>query len=193
MIRRRRGAVMAGWPTATLLAVAVVGVATVVVISTGGGTFALLDARSSTEPATITSGSADLSLSSLALPTAPLWPGATEFGVVTATNTGDVPLDLDIAMGRVPVATATASAVRSDLRVTAGPAASASVCRSGGVRPTWSGTLDSTEPRSAGVALRPGAAVVLCLAVAMPADAAASQQGLSTDFTTTISGTQARS
>lgn len=186
---------MTGWPTATLLAVAAVGIVAVVTVSTDGGTFALLSARSSIEPATITAGSADLSLSGLALPSAPLYPGATEFGVVTATNTGDVPLDLGVAMGRAgaTAASGSASTVRSDLRVTVGAATSAAACRSGSVRPTWSGTLDSTSPRSAGIALRPGAAVVLCLAVAMPADAAASQQGLSADFTTTISGTQAAS
>lgn len=183
---------MTGWATATLLAAAAVGIVAVVAVSTDGGTFALLSARSSTEPATITAGSADLSLSSLALPSAPLYPGATEFGVVTATNTGDVPLDLGIAMARAGAATS-ASGVRSDLRVTVGAATSAAVCRAGSVRPTWSGTLDSTSPRSAGIALPAGAAVVLCLGVAMPADAAASQQGLSTDFTTTVSGTQAGS
>lgn len=195
MKHRRRGAALTGWPAATLLAVAAVGVVAVVAISTDGGTFALLSARSSTQPATITAGSADLSLSSLTLPTAPLYPGATEFGVVTATNTGDVPLDLGVATGRAGTTTASgsASAVRSDLRVTVGAATSAAACRSGSVRPTWSGSLDSTSPRSAGITLRPGADVVLCLAVAMPADAAASQQGLSADFTTTISGTQAGS
>jgi len=191
---------MTSWPVATLLAAGVVGIAALVAVATDGGTFALLSAQASTDPVTITAGSADLSLSDIALPTTALWPGDTEFGVLTARNTGDVPLDLSIATARgtAPAsATGTTSAAGTgttavaDLRVAIGTSASASACRSGAMHTTWTGTLDSNTATTAGISVRPGAAVVLCVGLTMPSSAPASQQGLSTDFTATITGTQA--
>jgi len=191
---------MTSWPVATLLAAGVVGIAALVAVATDGGTFALLSAQASTDPVTITAGSADLSLSGIALPTTALWPGDTEFGVLTARNTGDVPLDLSIATARgtAPAsATGTTSAAGTgttavaDLRVAIGTSASAAACRSGVMHTTWTGTLDSNTATTAGISVRPGAAVVLCVGLTMPSSAPASQQGLSTDFTATITGTQA--
>lgn len=191
---------MTSWPAATLLAAGVVGIAALVAVATDGGTFALLSAQASTDPVTITAGSADLSLSGIALPTTALWPGDTEFGVLTARNTGDVPLDLSIATARgtAPAsATGTTSAAGTgttavaDLRVAIGTSASAAACRSGVMHTTWTGTLDSNTATTAGIFVRPGAAVVLCVGLTMPSSAPASQQGLSTDFTATITGTQA--
>lgn len=191
---------MTSWPAATLLAAGVVGIAALVAVATDGGTFALLSAQASTDPVTITAGSADLSLSGIALPTTALWPGDTEFGVLTARNTGDVPLDLSIATARgtAPAsATGTTSAAGTgttavaDLRVAVGTSASAAACRSGVMHTTWTGTLDSNTATTAGIFVRPGAAVVLCVGLTMPSSAPASQQGLSTDFTATITGTQA--
>ncbi|GAA1493738.1 hypothetical protein [Curtobacterium herbarum] len=189
---------MTGWPAATLLAAGVVGVAALVAVATDGGTFALLSAQASTDPVTITAGSADLSLSSLTLPTTALWPGDTEFGVLTARNTGDVPLDLSIATARgsAPASTTgttgTTTAV-ADLRVAIGASTSVAACRSGVMHTTWTGTLDSSTATTAGISVRPGAAVVLCVGLTMPSSAPASQQGLGTDFTATITGTQASS
>lgn len=191
---------MTSWPVATLLAAGVVGVAALVAVATDGGTFALLSAQASTDPVTITAGSADLSLSGIALPSTALWPGDTEFGVLTARNTGDVPLDLSIATARgtAPAsATGTTSAAGTgttavaDLRVAIGTSASAAACRSGVMHTTWTGTLDSNTATTAGISVRPGVAVVLCVGLTMPSSAPASQQGLSTDFTATITGTQA--
>lgn len=191
---------MTSWPVATLLAAGVVGIAALVAVATDGGTFALLSAQASTDPVTITAGSADLSLSDIALPTTALWPGDTEFGVLTARNTGNVPLDLSIATARgtAPAsATGTTSAAgtgttaAADLRVAIGTSASAAACRSGVMHTTWTGTLDSNTATTAGISVRPGAAVVLCVGLTMPSSAPASQQGLSTDFTATITGTQA--
>ena len=191
---------MTSWPAATLLAAGVIGIAALVAVATDGGTFALLSAQASTDPVTITAGSADLSLSGIALPTTALWPGDTEFGVLTARNTGDVPLDLSIATARgtAPAsATGTTSAAGTgttavaDLRVAIGTSASAAACRSGVMHTTWTGTLDSNTATTAGISVRPGAAVVLCVGLTMPSSAPASQQGLSTDFTATITGTQA--
>jgi len=191
---------MTSWPVATLLAAGVVGIAALVAVATDGGTFALLSAQASTDPVTITAGSADLSLSDIALPTTALWPGDTEFGVLTARNTGDVPLDLSIATARgtAPAsATGTTSAAGTgttavaDLRVAIGTSTSAAACRSGVMHTTWTGTLDSNTATTAGISVRPGAAVVLCVGLTMPSSAPASQQGLSTDFTATITGTQA--
>lgn len=191
---------MTSWPVATLLAAGVVGIAALVAVASDGGTFALLSAQASTDPVTITAGSADLSLSDIALPTTALWPGDTEFGVLTARNTGDVPLDLSIATARgtAPAsATGTTSAAGTgttavaDLRVAIGTSASAAACRSGVMHTTWTGTLDSNTATTAGISVRPGAAVVLCVGLTMPSSAPASQQGLGTDFTATITGTQA--
>jgi hypothetical protein len=192
---------MTGWPAATLLAAGVVGVAALVAVATDGGTFALLSAQASTDPVTITAGSADLSLSGIVLPTTALWPGDTEFGVLTARNTGDVPLDLSIATARgtAPASTTgttgttgTTTAV-ADLRVAVGASTSVAACRSGVMHTTWTGTLDSSTATTAGISIRPGAAVVLCVGLTMPSSAPASQQGLRTDFTATITGTQASS
>jgi len=191
---------MTSWPAATLLAAGVIGIAALVAVATDGGTFALLSAQASTDPVTITAGSADLSLSDIALPTTALWPGDTEFGVLTARNTGDVPLDLSIATARgtAPAsatgttrATGTGTTAVADLRVAVGTSASAAACRSGVMHTTWTGTLDSNTATTAGISVRPGAAVVLCVGLTMPSSAPASQQGLSTDFTATITGTQA--
>ncbi len=193
---------MTSWPAATLLAAGVVGIAALVAVATDGGTFALLSAQASTDPVTITAGSADLSLSGIALPTTALWPGDTEFGVLTARNTGDVPLDLSIATARgtAPASTTgatpphrpgTGTTAVADLRVAVGTSASAAACRSGAMHTTWTGTLDSNTATTAGISVRPGVAVVLCVGLTMPSSAPASQQGLSTDFTATITGTQA--
>ena len=193
---------MTSWPAATLLAAGVVGVAALVAVATDGGTFALLSAQASTDPVTITAGSADLSLSGIALPSTALWPGDTEFGVLTARNTGDVPLDLGIATARgtAPAsATGTTSAAGTgttavaDLRVAIGTSTSAAACRSGAMHTTWTGTLDSNTATTAGISVRQGVAVILCVGLTMPSSAPASQQGLSTDFTATITGTQASS
>ena len=182
---------MTSWPAATLLAAGVVGVAALVAVATDGGTFALLSAQASTDPVTITAGSADLSLSGIALPSTALWPGDTEFGVLTARNTGDVPLDLSIATAR-GTAPASTTAV-ADLRVAIGTSTSAAACRSGAMHTTWTGTLDSNTATTAGISVRQGVAVILCVGLTMPSSAPASQQGLSTDFTATITGTQASS
>lgn len=194
---------MTSWPVATLLAAGVVGVAALVAVATDGGTFALLSAQASTDPVTITAGSADLSLSGIALPTTALWPGDTEFGVLTARNTGDVPLDLGIATARgtapasatgasaTGTGTGTGTTAVADLRVAVGTSTSAAACRTGAMHTTWTGTLDSNTATTAGISVRPGAAVVLCIGLTMPSSAPASQQGLGTDFTATITGTQA--
>lgn len=178
-----------------VLASAAVAAAIVVALSTNGGTFALLTAGATTPagPNTITSGSAGLTLGSLTLSGTPLYPGATAYGVATARNTGDVSLDLSVEMTR-PGSTTTgkgATSARPDVAVALGTTTSATVCRAGNVQSTWSGSLDSGSPTPAGITLRPGAVQVLCVALTMPRNAPASQQSLSTDFTMTITGTQA--
>ena len=176
----------------TVPAIAIASAAVFFSVSGTAGTYALLTARASTSPSStvITSGTADLALSSLSLATTALYPGLTLYGAVTATNTGDVPAALGVAGLTAPGGSAP-NALSQALIVGVGAATSSASCTSGAATPTWTGSFASATAAPIGVTVPIRATQVLCVSVSLPATAPAASQGQSaTNFTLRISGTQ---
>ncbi|MGP3533334.1 hypothetical protein ACTU3I_00960 [Microbacterium sp. RD1] len=153
-------------------------------ILAGGGTFAAwASSASAAGPATVTAGSASLSLSPLSLNATDLYPGKTVFGATTVRNTGTTPLALSVQ----PAAAATAFI--SALAVSVGQGSSAADCTAGKVAPAATTSLGAAA--NPGVTLAPGVSVVLCMGVGLPSGAPAAAAGAaSTALVLTVSGTQ---
>lgn len=172
---------------------AVVVAAVVLALWPTGGTLAALDARATTGTTSpITSGTADLTVGTLSMPSTPLWPGATVRGSVAVRNTGDVPLALSVLVARAASTTTTpaaASVPLPGLVARLGVSDSAATCQSGISQPTWTGAVGSPSA-DAGIEVQPGSSTVLCLALTLPSNATTAVQGQHTGFTMTITGTQ---
>jgi hypothetical protein len=149
-------------------------VAVVLAAVTAGGTYAFLSSSAQSAGATIVSGTATLGVTTpLALPTTPLYPGATINGSGTVRNTGSVPLRLRIAgLGQ----STTVNPFTSALTIGVAVGASASAC-SAGFTPTWTATFASVAPTDLALTLAPGASAVLCVSAALPAAAVAGANG----------------
>jgi len=176
----------------TVPLVAIASAAVFFSVSGTAGTYALLTARASTSTTStvITSGTADLSLSTLPLTTTALYPGLTLYGAVTATNTGDVPLVLGVSGLTAPGGSA-ANALSQALIVGVGAPGTGAACTSGAVTPTWTGSFASATAAPIGVTVPVGAAQVLCVSVSLPLTAPTASQGQSAaNFALRISGTQ---
>lgn len=154
------------------------------------GTYALLSASASTSSTVISSGTAELTVSSLTLATESLYPGRTLHGVTTVTNTGDIPLVLQVSGLTAPQG-ASPNALAQALIIGVGSSSSAEACASGSVTPTWSGTFAAATAGPIGTTVPVGASQVLCISVALPLSAPAASQGKSADgFAVRIVGTQ---
>jgi len=172
--------------------IAVAAAALLVAASGTAGTYALLTASATTSPTTtvITSGTADLRISTLPAMTTALYPGLTLFGAVTATNTGDVPLLIGVSGLTAPTGTGTTELSQS-LIVGLGVAPSTTACNQGTVTPTWTGSFASAQASPIGATISVGAAQVLCVSVSLPLNASVASQGkTATNFALRISGTQ---
>ncbi|MEO6199892.1 MAG: hypothetical protein ABIX44_01885 [Cryobacterium sp.] len=158
-------------------------------VLTAGGTYALLNSSATAgSGATITSGTAALTVSPLGLSTT-LYPGLTIYAPVTVTNSGQVPLSTRIAGLTAPTAS---TIFAQSLSVGVGVAASAAACQAGSVTSTWSGTFASNSPASIGPALPVGGSVILCVALTLPIGASSAAQGQSaTSFGVRLDGDQA--
>lgn len=154
-----------------------------------GGTYALLNSSASAgSGATITAGTAALTLSPLNLTTTKLQPGLTVYGAVTVSNGGQVPLAVRVAGLTAPTASTLFS---QSLSIGVGVAASAVDCQSGSVGSTWTGTFASNTPAGIGPTLAVGGSVILCVAVTLPIDAPGGAQGQSaTSFGVKLDATQ---
>lgn len=180
------------------MAVASAAITAVVILSIAGagGTSAFLTSGAAAVPDTvITSGTAALTLSSLSMPTTPLYPGLTLYGAVTATNNGNVPVSIRVSDLAVPTGTVTNALYQAlvvGVGATAGSDASSNAaCAAGGVTPGWTGTSASRAPGPIGVTLAVGATRVLCVSLGLPLTASAGSQGLGApDLAVTLIGTQ---
>ncbi|CAL4858617.1 hypothetical protein [Microbacterium sp. MM2322] len=179
---RGRGIVTAGLLLCAGLAIS---------LASGGlGTYALLDASSpaATGSATLTTGTAELTVSSVAMPTDALYPGKTATGPVTVANTGSVPLSIAVSGLTTTVAT---SPFLSALTFSLGATASGQSCAVGSISALWTGTLASPKPGPTTLTLPAGQSRVLCLSTTLPLTAAASTQGQpATPFALHLTGTQ---
>ncbi|MFB2556742.1 hypothetical protein [Herbiconiux liangxiaofengii] len=175
-----------------VLAVLLVGGATVATAAGSSGTFALLNASESTAeaPAVLTSGTAELTVSRISMPTSALYPGLTVSGPVTVTNTGAVPLSIAVS-GLTASGAAPTSPFAAALVFGVGTAAPGRSCTDGGARSSWTGTFASVTPGPVSVSVPAGESRVLCVSATLPQDAPAATQGQpATDFLLRLIGTQ---
>ena len=166
------------WLIGMLKTAAVLVVALVLSLTVVGGTYATLSSNqpialiSSTgaTSATITAGSADLTVNADTIALTGLYPGITRSAQFTVGNTGSatLALSLDSVSGLT-------AANGLGVTVASGP------CSAPGA-PTTSGDL--------AVTVAPTVSAVLCLAVSMPTTAPASAQGAVTSVAVAISGRQ---
>ena len=169
-----------------LVGVVSVGLACGLAILASGGSYALLNSRAPISPAaTLTSGTATLTATSLILPNVLLYPGATISAPVTVTNTGSVPLALRV-VGLTPPnpVTALSASLTVGLVVGACPVLPA---------PTWTSSLNTTPAIvDLGTTLPVGGTAVLCVSITLSSAAPATAQGLTaTNFGIVIDGIQA--
>ena len=138
-----------------------------------GGTYAYLNASAAASPgATITAGTANLTVSSGSPSWTALAPGKSVTGTFTITNTGDVPLKLSATI----TTTMTPSGTANPFTITVANGA----CPASPSVP--SGTLNST--------LAAGVTTSACLVVTLPIDALPAAKSASAAITATISGLQ---
>ena len=177
-------------PTRTVLAAAAsLLLALLLAVFGAGGTYALWSSSAAASTAvTVSSGSAALTVGTLALPTTGLYPGLTVYAPVTAQNTGTVPLALRVT-GVVPATGSTA--LSGSLTMGVAAAVSAAACAAG-VAPTWKNTAGGALPAVVATpALAPGASVVLCVSLEMSSAAPTTAQGQSAGFGIRLDGLQA--
>ena len=163
-------------------------VAICLAVTAAGGTYALLNSSAPVSPvATITSGTAALTVSTLSLSTAGMYPGLTVYGPVMVNNTGDVPLTMRVTALTPPTASTTFS---QSLTIGVAVVASLAACTTG-VVPTWTGTFAAAAAGVIGSTLAVGGSAILCVTVTLPLAAPAGSQSQSaTNFGLQINGTQ---
>lgn len=167
-LRRRR-------PHVAFRAIGVMSAAVITAVLLGvlgaGGTYAYLNSSTGAQPgATLTAGTAALSISSGAQNLSLIAPGQTRTALFTITNTGDVPLNLTIT-------SITGTSVANGLTATLGNS-------------SCSGTQYTTG--SFGVpTLAKGASATVCVTVKLGLNAPNTAQWVSTPIAVLINGTQA--
>lgn len=188
-----RGTTRVFRPIRALLAASLTGVITIgAFTAVSGGTYALWNGSQATEPATVTSGTATLAVTSaLSMPTTRMYPGLTIYGPATVGNTGDVPLSLRVTSLTGPTSSTTFSQA---LTVGVATASSAANCRNNVVTSSWStgtfaappvATIGSPLPKSVGT-------TVVCVSLTLAPTVASGAQGQSaTNFGIVINGIQA--
>ena len=156
---------------------------TVLGILAGGGTYALWSAVASTgSQATLTAGTAELSLSGNAPSATGLYPGRTAYAVTTVRNTGTTPLRLSLTAG------AASTDLGRALAVTAAPLPSGSSCAAG--LPGGPGSVALGSATDLGITLAPGATTQLCLGVGLPTAAPVTAAGGTASVSFTVTGIQ---
>lgn len=169
--------------TITVLAgLLVAGVAT-------GGTYALLNVSNTLPTATITAGSAALTLpSTVTFSPATIYPGIATYAAFTMTNAGAVPLTPQVVSLTGP----TATPFSADLTVGAGIVASTGLCAAGSFTPSVTGTFASFAAANlSGTSILPSGSVIVCLSVTVSPTAAAGEQGsVVSNFSVTLGGNQ---
>ena len=145
-------------------------------ISASGGTYAYLSASqpvvlfNGSTTATITAGTATLTVNSDTIGFANLYPGDSRSATITVGNTGVTALALSIA----PI---TGPSTENGLTAAVAPG-------------TCPGTSAGVPSGPLGVTLAPGASAPVCLAVGMSTTAPSAAQSLGTTVTVALTGTQ---
>lgn len=170
-----------------LLAVLAIVVAVVVGSAAAGGTYAAWSKTVSAPGGSISTGSIDLTVNDVAdlrmpgMTDIPLLPGRSivSSSALTARNGGTVPLRVSVGSLTVPAG----DVLGQNLLVGVRTVAAGQTCSI-----TASGIPASSPPFT----LAPGATASLCVEVALKADAPATVQGRSVDFTVALVGEQVR-
>jgi hypothetical protein len=170
------------WPVALTLVVAV-GTA---LLGTGG-TYALWNGTASTAATTVHSATATVAVGTLsAMNTTVLGPGTSTTGTFTVRNTGSVPLSMRVATTSTK-STSTAALGELTLRFTT--VSSTAKCTAG--LTGASGRLAAFDTGTGSFTLPAGASGIGCVEVVLDADAPQTVAGAVTDFTLSVTGTQA--
>jgi hypothetical protein len=169
---------------ATITLILAVGVA----VMAAGGSYALWNKSVPTgSAATLTAGTANLTVSTLSLPTTPLAPGRTIYGSAALANTGDVPLSLTATLS----APTSSTAFSQDLTVGFSTATTAAGCATA----TFTSTATFSAASAATFGTLPTAASAqppyLCVSLTLASAAPTTAQGqTASTFGITISGVQ---
>ncbi|TFB77367.1 hypothetical protein E3O06_01045 [Cryobacterium glaciale] len=170
------------------LAAASAFLAVILATTAAGGTYALLNSSAATPSSTMTSGTATMTVSPLALPAVALYPGLVIAAPVTVTNTGDVPLSVTVSSLIAPTVTSNLS---GSLVIGLVAVANAAACTSG-VSPTWTGTFAAAPPGAVGAPLAQAQSQTLCVSVALAVNAPdSSQTSSAANFSVVLTGGQA--
>ncbi|MET4782605.1 hypothetical protein [Glaciihabitans sp. UYNi722] len=171
-----------------ITAVTLIAAISIAVIATGG-TYALWNKSAQAAPAaTITAGTANLTVSSLTLPTSALAPGRTIYGSTAVANTGTVPLALSATLSG-PTSSTTFSQA---LTLGFGTAATAAACAS--FTPSSTATFASASTAAFGtlpLTATSGSPLYVCVSVTLASTVATGAQGqTASTFRITLSGVQ---
>lgn len=174
-----------------LKALAVVSAALLVGVVATGGTYALWNSSVKISGATVKAGAATLVISRpLTMSSTLLYPGLSTYGVFVVTNSGDVPLQLNLQS----LTGITSNPLTQNLTVSVAVASSAGAtvadCLAISSYP-WSRVATAPTAGSLGTTLNVGASATLCVSTSLAANAPAAAQGQSAPtFTLTVGGTQ---
>ena len=174
-----------------LTALAAVSAALFVGVIATGGTYALWNSSVKIGGGTVKAGAATLVISRpLTMSSTLLYPGLTTYGVFAITNSGDVPLQLNLQS----LTGVTSNALTQNLTLSVAVASSASAttadCPAISSYP-WSRVATAPTAGSLGTTLNVGASATLCVSTSLASNAPAAAQGQSApSFTLTVGGTQ---
>ncbi|RII95491.1 hypothetical protein DZF95_00980 [Clavibacter michiganensis] len=175
-----RSGLRAAWMTTGLLTAVVVAS-----LAATGGSYALWNGTASATAPAVSSGTSGLVITQQsALDASKLLPGQSVLGTFTAKNTGTVTLDVAVSARGASSNTA----FTNELSVRLGSVTSTGACVAGAT--TVSGRPGSVATGAAFARIQPGASSIVCVQVALDADAPQSVQGSTSQLTFTAVGTQ---
>jgi len=191
-VSAERGAIQRIFSIRSILkALAAVSAALFVGVVATGGTYALWNSSVNIGGGTVKAGAATLVISrTLTMPATLLYPGLTTYGVFEVTNSGDVPLQLNLQS--LTGVTSNALTQNLTLSVAVAPSTTATVadCPALSSYP-WSRVATAPTAGSLGTTLSAGASAILCVSTSLASNAPAAAQGQSApSFTLTVGGTQ---
>ena len=188
----QRGAIQRIFSIRSILtALAALSAALVVGVIATGGTYALWNSSVKIGGGTVRAGAATLVIARpLTMSSTLLYPGLTTYGVFAITNSGDVPLQLNLQS----LTGVTSNALTQNLTLSVAVASSASAtvtdCPAISSYP-WSRIATAPTADSLGAILNVGASATLCVSTSLASNTPAAAQGQSApSFTLTVGGTQ---
>lgn len=187
-----RGAMQRIFSIRTILkALAAVSAALFVGVVATGGTYALWNSSVKIGGATVKAGAATLAISRpLTMSSTLLYPGLTTYGTFVVTNSGDVPLQLNLQS--LTGVTSNGFTQNLTVSVAVAPSASATVADCPAISSyPWSRVATAPTGGSLGTTLNTGDSATVCVSTSLASNAPTAAQGQSlSSFTLTIGGTQ---